>query len=168
MAWLRLVGSLKSQVSFAKEPYKRADILQKRLIISRSLLIVATTQLVLQLVGSLVGWGRRACAHMYISPTTYMYILNYAVATISRLPKNMGLFCKRALSKRLYSAKETYIVERRAYAHMNISPTAYMYIMSYANISSLSHTLQHTATHCNTLQHTAKHCRFHQLHTCTS
>ena len=40
--WLRLVGSLKLQVSFAKEPYKRDDILQKRLTILRSLLIVAT------------------------------------------------------------------------------------------------------------------------------
>ena len=28
--WLRLVGSLKLQVSFAKEPYKRDDILQKK------------------------------------------------------------------------------------------------------------------------------------------
>ena len=33
MGWLRLVGSLKRQVSFAKEPYKRDDILQKRPII---------------------------------------------------------------------------------------------------------------------------------------
>ena len=40
--WLRLVGSLKLQVSFAKEPYKRDDILQKRRMIIRSLLIVAT------------------------------------------------------------------------------------------------------------------------------
>jgi len=30
MGWLRLVGSLKLQVCFAKEPYKRDDILQKR------------------------------------------------------------------------------------------------------------------------------------------
>ena len=29
MGWLRLVGSLKLQVSFAKEPYKRDCILQK-------------------------------------------------------------------------------------------------------------------------------------------
>ena len=42
MGWLRLVGSLKVQVSFAKEPYKRDDILQKRPIILRRLLIVAT------------------------------------------------------------------------------------------------------------------------------
>ena len=42
MRWLRLVGSLKLQVSFAKEPYKRDDILQKRPIILRSLLTEAT------------------------------------------------------------------------------------------------------------------------------
>ena len=42
MRWLRIVGSLKLQVSSAKEPYKRDYILQKRPIILRSLLIVAT------------------------------------------------------------------------------------------------------------------------------
>jgi len=41
MGWLRLVGTLKLQVSFAKEPYKRNDILQKRPMIFRSLLSVA-------------------------------------------------------------------------------------------------------------------------------
>jgi len=42
MWWLRLVGSLKLQVSFAKEPYKIDDILQKGPVILWSLLIVAT------------------------------------------------------------------------------------------------------------------------------
>jgi len=42
MGWLPLVGSLKLQVSFAKEPYKRDDILQKRPVILRSLIIEAT------------------------------------------------------------------------------------------------------------------------------
>jgi len=42
MWWLRLVGSLKLQVSVAKETYKRDYILQKRPIILRSLLIVAS------------------------------------------------------------------------------------------------------------------------------
>ena len=42
MGWLRLVGSLKFQISFAKEPCKRDDILQKKPMILRSLLIVAT------------------------------------------------------------------------------------------------------------------------------
>jgi len=34
--------------------------------------------------------------------------MQYGVATIGRLLKIIGLFCKRALQKRLYSAKETY------------------------------------------------------------
>jgi len=42
MRWLRIVNSLKSQVSFAKEPYKRDYILQKRPIIFSILLTVAT------------------------------------------------------------------------------------------------------------------------------
>jgi len=42
MGWLRLLGSLKLQVSFAKEPYKTDDILQKRPIMLRSVLIAAT------------------------------------------------------------------------------------------------------------------------------
>jgi len=42
MGWLRLVGSLKLYVSFAKEPYTREYILQKRPRIWRRLLIVAT------------------------------------------------------------------------------------------------------------------------------
>jgi len=42
MTWLRLVGSLKLEVSLAKEPYKRDDVLQKRPPIFKGLLIVAT------------------------------------------------------------------------------------------------------------------------------
>jgi len=42
MGWLRWVGSLKLQVSFAKEPHEKDYILQKRPTILRSLLFVAT------------------------------------------------------------------------------------------------------------------------------
>jgi len=35
------------------------------------------------------------------------FLRMYGVATISRLLKVIGLFCKRALEKRLHSAKET-------------------------------------------------------------
>jgi len=42
MRWLRLVSCFKLYVSFAKEPSKRNNILQKRPINLRSLLIVAT------------------------------------------------------------------------------------------------------------------------------
>ena len=44
MGWLWLVGSMKLQVSFAKEPYKRDTVLQKRPIILSILLTVATPQ----------------------------------------------------------------------------------------------------------------------------
>jgi len=42
MGWLWLVGPIKLHVSIAKEPYKKDDILQKRPMILRSLLTVAT------------------------------------------------------------------------------------------------------------------------------
>jgi len=55
MGWLRLVGSLKLQVSFAKEPYQRDYTLQKRPIILRSLLIVATPyDMIMNSFGSLL------------------------------------------------------------------------------------------------------------------
>ena len=46
-----------------------------------------------------------------VATLVYMWIggsYTYGVATISRLLKIIGLFCKRILQKRLYSAKETY------------------------------------------------------------
>ena len=42
MGWLRFLGSSKLEISLAKEPCKRDDILHKRPISLRSLLIVAT------------------------------------------------------------------------------------------------------------------------------
>jgi len=39
----------------------------------------------------------------------YTYIYRYGVATISRMLKNIGLFCKRDLQKRPIFCKETYI-----------------------------------------------------------
>ena len=109
MDWLRLVGSLKlqvtfkkrdlqrdiaceriSQVSFAKEPYKRDNILQKRRIISRNLLICNS---------------HPAKRETLRSRDT---VTSYGVATISGLLKIIGVFCERALKKRRYSAKETY------------------------------------------------------------
>jgi len=51
--------------------------------------------------------------HMWYIDMTYIFVTwllfsHYGVATISRLLKIIGLFCKRALLKMLYSAKETY------------------------------------------------------------
>jgi len=84
--WLRLVGSLKLQVSFAEYSFFDRALLQKRPIILRSLPFVATPYL------------------EDISPNTPNQT---GVATNGRLLKMIGLFCKRALSKKLYFAKET-------------------------------------------------------------
>ena len=47
--------------------------------------------------------------HMYLrTHTSACCICTYGVATISRTLEIVGLFCNRALQKRLYPAKETY------------------------------------------------------------
>jgi len=64
MGWLRLVGSLKLQVCFAKEPYKKVYILPKRPIILRSLLIVATLYIEFgKLLGSAHGGVKRIAVY---------------------------------------------------------------------------------------------------------
>jgi len=50
-------------------------------------------------------WHFESCMSWYFDS---MLLMRYGVATISRLLQILGLFCKRALSKRLYSAQETY------------------------------------------------------------
>jgi len=124
MGWLRLGGSLKLQVSFAKEPNKRDCILPKRHVILRSLLIALTphvhtctmvsiwmqraTRLSIHIHGETVQHTalHRNTDTIYIHVYFYRHI--YGVASTSRLLKIIGLFCKRALWKRRYSAKETY------------------------------------------------------------
>ena len=71
VGWLWVVGSLKLYISFAKEPYKRDDILQKNPIFLRRLLIVATPY-----------------AHVVHIICDYRSLLQNIVSFI-------GLFCKR-------------------------------------------------------------------------
>ena len=47
-------------------------------------------------------------SHVTCIPVWWMCAADCGVATVSRPLKIIGLFCKRALDKRLYSAKETY------------------------------------------------------------
>ena len=82
MGWLRVVGSLKLQVSFAKKPSKRDDILQKRPIIVRSLRIVATPCLWDQVSDI---WD---VARMWMSRATHMWInvcVTWLEAPVTRL-----------------------------------------------------------------------------------
>jgi len=110
MGWLRLAGSLKLLVFFAKEPYKRDDILQKRRIILRGLRIVATPyesfcQLSVISLCYLMGCRSLSCvlcrSLSWVCCIGLCYsLLNqlsgislcYVVATISRLLKRLGLF----------------------------------------------------------------------------
>ena len=58
------------------------------------------------------------CIDTYTLTHTYIY----RVATTSRLLKITGLFCKRALYKRQYSAKETYDFKEPTNRRHTISP----------------------------------------------
>ena len=106
----------------------------------------------------------------------------------------IGLFCKRALKKRRYSAKETYHfkeptnrshpIRLRTVAINTLQHTATPLQHTATHCKTLQRiclpqksfyiclrtvansTLQHTATHCNTLQHTATRCNTLQ-HTAT-
>ena len=88
MGWLRLVSSVKLQISFAEYGLFYRALLQKRRVILRSLLIVATPYAAIH--------DGIFCTHV---SRAYTYM--------SRLLIIIGLFCKRALQKRRYSAKET-------------------------------------------------------------
>ena len=117
MGWLRLVGSLQLQVSFAKEPYKRDYILQKRPIKAHTSYVCVIHDTHRMCVSHIT------CALYLCTPIHYVrahftcalyimcavnlcisayttcarYDVRYGVATISRLLKIIGLFCRRAL-----------------------------------------------------------------------
>jgi len=84
------------------------------------------------------------------------------VATISRLLKIIGLFCKRALYKRLYPAKETYdFKEPTNRSHPIPQPSRANPVQCYSTHQEKSDTssaaVSGTATRCNTQQRTAKY-----------
>jgi len=107
MGWLQLVGSIKSLVSFAKEPYKRDDILQKRFV-NLSILLTGDTPIPSNNLTSQYT-TELTMSHAHINRVESMQNFGrYGVASIRGLLKIIGLFCRRALYKRRYFAKETY------------------------------------------------------------
>jgi len=92
-------------------------------------------------------------------PCTYSLCKHaYGVAIMSRLPGIIGLFCKRTLRKRLYSAKETYNLKE---------PTNRSHPIFQLRYATHCTTLQHTATYCNILHRTASHRNTLALHCIT-
>jgi len=100
MGWLRLVGSFKLLVSFAKEPYKRDYILRKRPMILRTLLIVATpyslgaTDFEQVSVPETIGATDFEYYSLGATVLTVSKPRSYGVASISRLLQNIGLLCR--------------------------------------------------------------------------
>jgi len=77
---------------------------------------------------------------------------SYGVPTISRLLKIIGRFCKRALKKRLYSAKETYSFNE---------PTNH----SHPIHTHIHHPSSDTHTHSSSFTHTNYTDIRHPIHT---
>jgi len=108
------------------------------------------------------------CIHICVN----VHAFTYGVALTRRLLKIIGLFCKRALWKKLYSAKETYdFKEPTNRSHpicVNVVHSRmckchcihiYMAIENVMCYNCCFHATNQscdarTATHCNTLQHT--------------
>jgi len=89
MGWLRLVGSLKLQVSFAEYSLFYRALLQKRPILLRSLLIVATPYQ--ELTTPLLNFTKRGPILLKRGPTTSKQL---TISTPSTGKKIKGLFCK--------------------------------------------------------------------------
>jgi len=96
-------------------------------------------------------------------------IFCYGVATISRLLKIIGLFCKRALEKRRYSAKETYhFKEPTTRSHpilcvcvpAKVSDHPHEYVMSHIWMSPAAHMICQV-THMNASCYTYESVRSH-------
>jgi len=74
MGWLRLVGCLKIQVSFAKETYKRDLYSAKRHIFLSILLIVATPYRHIPDADEAATCIHKFIGNMYVSRDTYIYL----------------------------------------------------------------------------------------------
>ena len=180
MGWLRLVNSLKLLVSFAKEPYKRDYILQKRPIILRSLLIVATPYMnagchtyaigMLQIrLGHVTHMSTASvCPHTHAHKKTHVHTRAHTcVHTCTRVHMHTHTRVRTHARKhaRTHAHTYTHTHARTTTAYLPWSKARCNTLQHIATLcSALQHfaahcnALQHIATHCNTLQRTATHC----------
>jgi len=151
MGWLRLVGFLKLWVSFVKEPYKTDDILQKRPIISRSLLIVATPYVYAY---TLQHTATHCNTIQYT--VTHCNMLQHAATHCNALQHTPTQYITQML---LYQLQPKLSLQLNATHCNTLESTATHYttqVLWYELQPKLS--LQDTATHCNTPQCTAPYC----------
>jgi len=88
IGWQRLVGSLKLQVSLAKESYKRDDFLPRRPVILRSLLIVATPYAYMPHLAHI----DRALSDMCARDMTCVYILYHKATKLQDMNTCVCIF----------------------------------------------------------------------------
>jgi len=93
----------------------------------------------------------RYVTHSYVRHDSFTCVTWYGVATISRLLKLTCLFCKRALQKRLHSAKETYHFKEPIHRSHAIQHITTVYCNTLQHITTLC------ITHCNTQHHITTH-----------
>ena len=124
MGWLQLVGLIKFKVFFAKEPYKRDDILQKRPRILRSLLIVAPHSVV--------------CIFNRVVSCVYFYTLHTAGRDTAQVQKMF----RTCISQDTLQHTAT---------HCNTLQHTATHCNTLQHTATNSDTLRHTATHCDTL-----------------
>ena len=130
MGWLGLVGSIKLQVSFAKEPHKTDCILQKRPVVLKSLLIAATPYIKTLFDGApasfctcmQVSFAKEPYKRDCILQKRYVVLIDgasaplctctakctYGVPTVSSIDQIIGLFCRISSLLQVSFAKETY------------------------------------------------------------
>ena len=106
MGWLRSVRSIKLYVSIAEYCLFCRALLQKRPLILSILLTKATPYATHSPAARWICNDSQYTVHRWIC-TCIVHIV-YCI-WLQILGETIGLFCRRALEKRLYSAKETYI-----------------------------------------------------------
>ena len=150
MGWLRLVGFLKLQISFAKEPYQRDYILLQCISHTKQYGVAMNSRL-LKVVDL---FCKRALSKRLHSASMHLSHNECISHTM-----NPYIFSRRNIFKCKDHMMFTWFI-----IHMNL----YLFD-SHINFGMIvlpathCNTLQHTATHCNTLQHTATHCNTLQL-----
>jgi len=170
MGWLRLVGSLKLQVSFATEPYKRDYILQKSFIIVRSLRIVPTPYHVLECVVT-HSYVRYECAFAK-EPYKRDYILQkrrlilrslLIVATpyheLECVVTHLCVWYECAFDL-LYVSTHTHArAPTHTHTHTYMHTRTHIHAHTHARTHTHTHTHKHTHTHTHT--HTQTHTHTH-------